>query len=179
MEPAATPPSSSCEFSSRLLTKRRCPFGESPQQNVKIAATAREENQGPARGLKSFFGNSGFSSGFSAFHIMMNSQKANSSISTASYATNSTSKCWVCQHAKETLPCAFCEHGACEMCVRQCSKCFGVFCSFCSTIIYDHCEDSALCLTCHAEEFRKIKNSDIITQTQWRKTGEQFPQIIT
>ena len=69
----------------------------------------------------------------------------------------SFSVCWVCYQQSEIMPCAFCEHSVCEMCVRQCDRCVGVFCSFCSTINYDNHEDRPLCLTCHNEELRQSR----------------------
>ena len=70
------------------------------------------------------------------------------------------------------MPCAFCEHSVCEMCVRQCDRCFGVFCAFCSTINYDNHEDRPLCLTCHNEELRLRRNraanvGDVLQQSAW------------
>ena len=68
--------------------------------------------------------------------------------------TTSCFQCWVCRQHGEPMPCAFCEHNVCEMCVRQCDRCFGVFCAFCSTINYDNHDERPLCLTCHHEELR-------------------------
>ena len=96
-----------------------------------------------------------------AFEMLMNSQRnqADGAQCPASPSTTMISSlCWVCHQQKESMPCAFCEHNACEMCVRQCDKCFGVFCAFCSTINYDNHEDRALCLTCHHEELRQQRN---------------------
>ena len=60
--------------------------------------------------------------------------------------------CFICQsEAEETVPCDFCEHEVCDMCIRQCERCFGVFCSFCSTINYEQKKDRAFCLSCHCE----------------------------
>ena len=73
-------------------------------------------------------------------------------------ATTASELCWVCHQQSESMPCAFCEHNVCEMCVRQCDRCFGVFCAFCSTINYDNHEDRPLCLACHHEEMRQQKS---------------------
>ena len=92
----------------------------------------------------------------------MNSQRNQSREADPSFldqtATVSFSACWVCQQQGEAMPCAFCENSVCEMCVRQCDRCFGVFCAFCSTINYDNHEDRPLCLTCHREELRIKRN---------------------
>ena len=42
--------------------------------------------------------------------------------------------CTVCRGTRATVPCAFCERGACEFCNYICEGCSEVFCSFCSTI---------------------------------------------
>lgn len=88
-----------------------------------------------------------------AFQMLMNSQRNQSPMTTIT-----SSLCWVCHQQRESMPCAFCEHSVCEMCVRQCDRCFGVFCSFCSTINYDNHEDRPLCLSCHYEELRQQRN---------------------
>lgn len=69
--------------------------------------------------------------------------------------TDTFSKCWLCEKPSEMMPCTFCERGVCEMCVRQCDKCFGVFCSCCATVKYDRHEDRAMCLGCNHEELKK------------------------
>ena len=93
-----------------------------------------------------------------AFEVLMNSQRNQGSDvdhpSSQPAAALSFSLCWVCHQQGETMPCAFCEHSICEMCVRQCDRCLGVFCAFCSTINYENHEDCPLCLTCHNEELR-------------------------
>lgn len=91
-------------------------------------------------------------------------------------ATITSSPCWVCHQQRESMPCAFCERNVCEMCVRQCDRCFGVFCAFCSTINYDNHEDRPLCLTCHHEELRqqrsKAAQTGLVQQsTTWRGQG--------
>jgi hypothetical protein len=86
--------------------------------------------------------------------MLMHSQQPQALVPSSNYTL---SKCWVCEKQSETMPCTFCERGVCEMCVRQCDKCFGVFCSFCATVKYDRHEDRALCLTCNAEDIRKNK----------------------
>lgn len=96
-----------------------------------------------------------------AFQMLMSNQR-NQTDSGLSLlyptAAITSSPCWVCHQQSESMPCAFCEHNVCEMCVRQCDRCFGVFCTFCSTINYDHHEDRPLCLTCHHEELRQRKS---------------------
>lgn len=96
-----------------------------------------------------------------AFQMLMNSQRSQTDVAQSPALPTTTitlSLCWVCHQQKESMPCAFCEHNVCEMCVRQCDKCFGVFCAFCSTINYDNHEDRPLCLTCHHEELRQQRN---------------------
>ncbi|XP_031565778.1 uncharacterized protein LOC116300942 isoform X2 [Actinia tenebrosa] len=147
---------------SLLLTKRRCPFGESPRE-MKVPASDLEhripghDNQG-----------------YTAFQILMqHSQQSQPGTATPSYTS-----CWVCAKQSEIMPCTFCEHGVCEMCVRQCDKCFGVFCSFCATVKYDQHEDRALCLTCNAEEIKKNKMrvASNVGQRRAELSSERFPQ---
>ncbi|XP_078001147.1 uncharacterized protein LOC144453689 [Glandiceps talaboti] len=59
--------------------------------------------------------------------------------------------CYVCHRPTETIPCKFCERNTCEMCIRQCERCCGVFCCFCSTINYRGRYDRAFCLSCNTE----------------------------
>lgn len=169
MEPileCRTPPAS--PELSRLVTKRRCPFGESPQQS-KFPATeavmAHTVDQ---------------SSNDCAFQLLMNSQRNQSRdpgpSQTDQSAVISSSLCWVCHQQGEAMPCAFCEHSVCEMCVRQCDRCFGVFCAFCSTIKYDNHEDRPLCLTCHNEELRlqklRVANVGVSQQSGVQRQGK-------
>lgn len=98
-----------------------------------------------------------------AFEFLMNSHKLNTVDQKQPLYSTMMVTCWVCQQCKETMPCAFCEHSVCEMCVRQCDRCFGVFCSFCSTINYDSREDRPLCLTCNAEEFKRQRRWELPT----------------
>ena len=115
-----------------------------------------------------------------AFELLMNSQRnQNKDVGQPLLdptVTTSLSLCWVCNQQGEAMPCAFCEHSVCEMCVRQCDRCFGVFCSFCSTINYDNHEDRPLCLTCHNEELRlrrnRMVNAGAMQQPgAWAKAG--------
>ena len=88
--------------------------------------------------------------------------------------TSSSCQCWICHHYGDSMPCAFCEHSVCEMCVRQCDRCFGVFCAFCSTINYDNHEEHPLCLTCHHEELRWQQNraTQVVQQSgTWERPG--------
>ena len=88
--------------------------------------------------------------------------------------TSSSCQCWICHHYGDSMPCAFCEHSVCEMCVRQCDRCFGVFCAFCSTINYDNHEERPLCLTCHHEELRWQQNraAQVVQQSgTWERPG--------
>lgn len=137
----------------RLITKRRCPFGESPQQ-PKVAA--REGEMAPDLQTNIMEEDTSVDC---AFTLLMNNQKNQRKDCTVppvdQMASVSFSVCWVCYQPSEIMPCAFCEHSVCEMCVRQCDRCVGVFCSFCSTINYDNHEDRPLCLTCHNEELRQ------------------------
>ena len=112
--------------------------------------------------LHSYFINASDTITDNAFEVLMNSQRNQGddvSQPTLKPATVS-SLCWVCHQQGEEMPCAFCEHNACEMCVRQCDRCFGVFCTFCSTINYDNHEDRPLCLTCHNEDMRFQQKRD-------------------
>ena len=88
--------------------------------------------------------------------------------------TSSSCQCWICHHYGDSMPCAFCEHSVCEMCVCQCDRCFGVFCAFCSTINYDNHEERPLCLTCHHEELRWQQNREaqVVQQSgTWERPG--------
>ncbi|XP_068683257.1 uncharacterized protein [Montipora foliosa] len=148
-----TPPAS--PEPNRLVTKRRCPFGESPQQ-PKFAAL-----DGPTAFKENFTEDQNTFD--CAFELLMNSQRnqKNDAHPPTPDQTGTVcfSVCWVCCQQSEAMPCAFCEHSVCEMCVRQCNQCVGVFCIFCSTINYDNNEDRPLCLTCHNEElkWRRLK----------------------
>ena len=119
--------------------------------------------------------------------LLMNSQKQQNRTSghcqyLQSPLSTSTSfeNCWVCQKSTETMPCAFCEHNACEMCVRQCIKCLGVFCGFCSTINYDHRDDRPLCLTCNAEEMkrRQVAQTASLSHQQWNHSTLGLSQAV-
>merc|ERR550519_3201443 len=104
-----------------------------------------------------------------AFQILMQSQQAQPAPTLLATTNNSTSnKCWICEKPTEIMPCAFCERGVCEMCVRQCDKCFGVFCSCCATVKYDRHEDRALCLGCNAEDIKKRRVKTIPSAGLWK-----------
>lgn len=93
--------------------------------------------------------------GENAFLILMQSQKNLQIQDTKPNQRTSNYKCWLCEKFTETMPCTFCEHRICEMCIRQCDRCFGVFCSCCTIVKYDRHEDRALCLGCNNEETKK------------------------
>lgn len=176
MEPSLdcrTPPTS--PELSRLKTKRRCPFGESPQPS-KVPASesvmARDDSSTRTTDQSST------SITACAFEVLMNSQRSQrDAVHTSPLqpaVTSSSCQCWICHHYGDSMPCAFCEHSVCEMCVRQCDRCFGVFCAFCSTINYDNHEERPLCLTCHHEELRWQQNraAQVVQQSgTWERPG--------
>lgn len=102
-----------------------------------------------------------------AFSILMQSQQIKQTQQPSS--NNVTfNKCWLCEQPSETMPCNFCERRVCEMCVRQCDRCFGVFCSCCATVKYDQHEDRALCLGCNSEEFKRRRVKAVPVHRVWR-----------
>ncbi|CAH3175988.1 unnamed protein product, partial [Porites evermanni] len=132
-----TPPAS--PELSRLVTKRRCPFGESPHQSKMPATEAtiainehtNTDNGGDVCYSGSSFINASDTITDNAFEVLMNSQRNQGDDDSQPSLKPATvsSLCWVCHQQGEEMPCAFCEHNACEMCVRQCDRCFGVFCT--------------------------------------------------
>lgn len=182
MESFITPPTS--PDTSRLVTKRRCPFGESPQQ-CKVAATDEARDMYTSQS-QAHVEEPEISPGYT-FQLLMNSQKCQQRtpghcqyLQSPLSTTTSFENCWVCQKASETMPCAFCEHSACEMCVRQCDKCLGVFCGFCSTINYDRRDDRPLCLTCNAEELRRSRGTQSAPAGlgQWNHKSSGLSQVM-
>ena len=97
-----------------------------------------------------------------AFQLLMNNQRklftGDSALLSNPPTSTALSSCWICQQQGEAMPCTFCDHSVCEMCVRQCDRCLGVFCVFCSIINYDSHDDQPLCLTCHHEAPRKQRS---------------------
>ncbi|KXJ18735.1 uncharacterized protein LOC110231866 [Exaiptasia diaphana] len=153
---------------SLLLTKRRCPFGESPR-GMKVSGSINSDdnttNSRTGRGALSYENIE--NGGESAFQILMQSQQ-NQHPDESSSSPMTSSKCWLCEKHYETMPCAFCERAVCEMCVRQCTKCFGVFCSCCATVKYDSHEDRALCLGCNSEELKKKRVKAVPCHRVWK-----------
>eukprot|EP01116_Phalansterium_solitarium_P011212 TRINITY_DN26827_c0_g1_i1.p1 TRINITY_DN26827_c0_g1~~TRINITY_DN26827_c0_g1_i1.p1 ORF type:complete len:164 (+),score=9.37 TRINITY_DN26827_c0_g1_i1:54-494(+) len=59
--------------------------------------------------------------------------------------------CDVCSKQRDVIPCSYCGHAVCELCVRQCEKCHDIFCTFCSTVNYHTKRERVFCLCCNSE----------------------------
>ncbi|XP_002732973.1 uncharacterized protein LOC100371400 [Saccoglossus kowalevskii] len=132
-----------CADNETISTRRRNPFGTATLRS-------QEASHNHQMNIKR-----------SALEILMHSgSQQNSLPSLGSFESmndedliipRSRHDCWICHQPSDTIPCSFCEHQSCELCVRQCERCCGVFCSFCSTVNYTGKHDKPFCLGCNTE----------------------------
>lgn len=145
----------------RVVTKRRNPFGEGSNRQLKMHVIDPEAvayNNGintvdsGVADLQSCLDDTSSSTSFCAgmagltLQRLMQAgrdqaalhQKSSPSADVAGKFVGSAqiAKCWVCMSTGEAAACAFCEREACERCMRQCDRCQDTFCTFCSTAEY-------------------------------------------
>eukprot|EP00736_Rhodelphis_marinus_P008720 Rmarinus@m.19115 len=59
-------------------------------------------------------------------------------------------RCNVCLHSRLTYPCCYCEHSACDQCLKQCEGCLDTLCTFCTLTDYSAKYERQFCLPCNS-----------------------------